>query len=187
VHQQDVARRTKIPSAVGARDQHADGIHRRGNEGRDDRLPRRRGNDRGEHQDQGADPADLGVNAAGAQHLGAVVHGPDVEHEPKPEGERDHVRQPEIETHLRALVTACVREQRERHDDARGGDGIDRHHDRAPSRIAGGTLGAERDVAEQCAQEPEDRAEEGEYAEPLRRFAQEVGRKRSVPTLGVPK
>ena len=55
---------------------------------------------------------------------------------------------------------------------------IERHR-----RIAWRTLRADRDVAEQRSEEPEPGTDQREEANALRRFAEEIGRKRARPAL----
>jgi hypothetical protein len=105
--------------------------------------------------------------------------------EPDPGRAHDHVRQAEVEADPRFSMSARIGVECERADDADRGDRVDRERDGSPSRVARRTLGTQEDVSEERAEEPEDGAEERQDAEPLRRLAQEVGRKRSRTSLRV--
>jgi hypothetical protein len=115
----------------------------------------------------------------------AEVDHADVEKQSNAERARDHVREAEVEADLRFSVSARVPVDRERDDDAQRGNGVDGKNDRSPASVARGALGAQRDMAEQRAEEPQNGAEERENAKALRGLAKEIGRERSRRCLRV--
>ena len=120
VHEERAGDRIELERAGGSRDQHADRIHGRRKESRQQHLPRRNRNDGRDHQNHRARPGDHRARVEDVKRDRHHVH-----HEPDRKRHRHQVYEGEIGDEERIGIAAAeIEEEREGDRDAAGGNDV---------------------------------------------------------------
>ena len=175
VHQQCVARRTEIPVALGAGPEHAHRIHRGRDQAGEKGLRPGARHDGREHQDDCADPRDLG------EHGRCRPDRTRMQRQSQRKRCEDHVRQADVENALRVPVgRPRIGKEQERRHHAHGGDRI-AHRQAEPDRVATRHR-PHREPARDGSGDPQPGADERHDAEAGGGFPKEIVREGSRPT-----